>query len=31
VLIAHRATSLQGCDEVFELDAGRLAGRGAVA
>jgi HlyD family secretion protein len=32
VLIAHRATSLQGCDEVFELDGGRLAaGRGAMA
>jgi len=24
VLIAHRQSSLQGCDEVFELDGGRL-------
>jgi HlyD family secretion protein len=31
VLIAHRATSLQGCDQVFELEGGRLAGRGAMA
>jgi ATP-binding cassette, subfamily B, bacterial PglK len=31
VLIAHRATSLKGCDELFELDAGRLVGRGAAA
>jgi len=31
VLIAHRAASLQGCDEVFELEGGRLVGRGAVA
>jgi len=27
VLIAHRPSSLQGCDEVFELDGGRLVGR----
>jgi ATP-binding cassette, subfamily B, bacterial PglK len=27
VLIAHRQRSLQGCDEVFELDGGRLVGR----
>ena len=26
VLIAHRPSSLQGCDEVFELDGGRLVG-----
>jgi ABC-type multidrug transport system fused ATPase/permease subunit len=27
VLIAHRPSSLQGCDEVFELAGGRLVGR----
>ncbi len=27
VLIAHRPSSLQRCDEVFELDGGRLTGR----
>jgi HlyD family secretion protein len=27
VLVAHRPSSLQACDEVFELDAGRLVGR----
>jgi len=31
VLIAHRATSLQACDELFELGGGRLVGRGALA
>jgi ABC-type bacteriocin/lantibiotic exporter with double-glycine peptidase domain len=31
VLVAHRATSLQGCDELFELEGGRLVGSGAVA
>ena len=31
VLIAHRPSSLQSCDEVFELDGGRLAGRRALA
>lgn len=30
VLIAHRPSSLRGCDEVFELDGGRLVSRGAV-
>jgi HlyD family secretion protein len=31
VLIAHRATSLQGCDELFELEGGCVVGRGAAA
>jgi ATP-binding cassette, subfamily B, bacterial PglK len=31
VLIAHRPSSLQGCDEVFELDGGRLVGHRTLA
>jgi len=31
VLIAHRATSLQGCDELFEPDGVWVVGRGATA
>ena len=31
VLVAHRPSSLQGCDEVFELDGGRLVGRKMLA
>jgi len=27
VLIAHRPTSLQSCDELFELERGRVVGR----
>jgi ABC-type multidrug transport system fused ATPase/permease subunit len=30
LLIAHRPSSLQDCDEVFELDGGRLVGRRPV-
>jgi len=31
VLIAHRPTSLQACDEVFELDGGRLVDRASLS